>query len=179
MNSTSNLINEEVNGGPSKTLKEETWKYGSSREPIGNKYADIREQSGQASKVKLDEKNGASAKGSLLDTGNSRSNNTTGGPSSGLTSTLETMKSGFQNFKARIGSKKFLPIRQLQENKVSLDSSSESLDEIFQRLKRPSSEHATSNDEDYEIENNIAIKLTFESIIPLQTIWLNFTNFVN
>lgn len=146
MKKTSNLISEETNGSMSKPLKEETSRYGSSREAISNKYSAIREQNRPASKLKPEEENVTYAN-SLLE-GNTSSSNTAGVPSSGLTSTWQNMKSGFQNFKANIGSKKFLPIRQIQENKISPASSSESLDEIFHRLKRPSSEQVIYNDED-------------------------------
>jgi hypothetical protein len=47
------------------------------------------------------------------------------------------MKNGFQNFKANIGSKKFTPLRQdpgyAPHSNVA---SPESLDDIFQRIKR-------------------------------------------
>ena len=148
MESKSNLINEQVNGSLSKTFKEETRRYGPSREAISNKYAAKRVQSGQSSKLKPEEKNIASAKVSLLEGGSSRSGNTTGLPSLRLASTWQTMKSGFQSFKANIGAKKFLPLQQMQEDKFSLDSSSESLDEIFHRLKRPSVDQRINNDED-------------------------------
>ncbi|CAI8598199.1 unnamed protein product [Vicia faba] len=144
---TTDLITEEGNGGLTKTLDEETRRYGSSREAISNKYAAIRGQGGSLSKFKAEEKNAASAY-SALDEGNTNSKSSAGAPSSGLASTWHTMKTGFQSFKSNIGAKKFLPIRQIQENTVSRVSSSESLDEIFQRLKRPSLDQVTYNDED-------------------------------
>jgi hypothetical protein len=148
LKTTSDLITEEVNGGISKTLDEETRRYGSSREAISNKYAAIRGQGGPLSKFKAEEKNVASY--SVLDEGNTtNSRNSAGAPSSGLASTWQTMKTGFQSFKSNIGAKKFLPIRQIQEeNTVSRVSSSESLDDIFQRLKQPSLDQVTYNDED-------------------------------
>ncbi|KAK4256668.1 hypothetical protein QN277_006362 [Acacia crassicarpa] len=136
MKAKSSVTSEKMNGSPSKTLKEDTRR--SSREAIGNKYAAIREQSGQTSKAKPEEKRITSAKVSLLDEGNTQSNNTARPPPSGLASTWQTMKNGFQTFKANIGTKKFMPLRQAEENNMmSRVSSSESLDEIFQRLKRP------------------------------------------
>ncbi|RDX80853.1 LMBR1 domain-containing protein 2-like A, partial [Mucuna pruriens] len=148
MKTTSSLINDETSGSLSKTSKEDTSKYGSSREAITKKYSVIREQGGPASKLKSEEKNVASSD-SLLDQGNTNSSNSAGvEPSSGLTSTWQTMKTGFQTFKANIGAKKFLPLRQIQENKVSHDSSSESLDDIFQKLKRPSAIQSIYNDDD-------------------------------
>ncbi|CAK8567281.1 unnamed protein product [Lathyrus sativus] len=144
---TTDLITEEGNVGVTKTLDEETRRYGSSREAISNKYAAIRGQGGSLSKFKAEEKNTASAY-SALDEGNTNSKSSAGAPSSGLASTWHTMKTGFQSFKSNIGAKKFLPIRQIQENAVSRVSSSESLDDIFQRLKRPSLDQVTYNDED-------------------------------
>ncbi|XP_050205377.1 uncharacterized protein LOC126655300 isoform X2 [Mercurialis annua] len=137
----------DMKGSASTTLKEDGRRHSSSREAISNKYAAVREQSRLANKPM--EKTIASAKVSLLNTGNSELNNTTEGPSSGLASKWESMKNGFQNFKANIGAKKFLPLRQMQEaNLVSRNSSSESLDEIFQKLKRPSYERGNNSDDD-------------------------------
>lgn len=149
MKTTSDLITEEINGSLSKTSDEETRRYGSSREAISNKYAAIREQGRPASKLKAEEKNVASAY-SVLGEGNTNSSSSAGAPSPGLASTWQTMKTGFQSFKANIGAKKFLPLRQTEENRVSRVSSSspESLDDIFQRLKRPSLDQVIYNDED-------------------------------
>ncbi|MCI54953.1 LMBR1 domain-containing protein 2 like A, partial [Trifolium medium] len=80
LKTTSDLITEEVNGGVSKTLDEETRRYGSSREAISNKYAAIRAQGGSLSKLKAEEKNVASY--SVLDEGNTNSRNSAGAPSS-------------------------------------------------------------------------------------------------
>ena len=160
MKATTGLTHDGMYESPSKSLKEEARRHSSSKEAISNKYAAIREHSRQkgSSNIEPAGKNIASAKVSLLDAGNLRSGNMTGGPSSGLTSTWESMKTGFQSFKVNIGAKKFLPMRQVQETKlVSRVSSSESLDEIFQRLKRPSTDHGSSSDDDergIEVENS-------------------------
>ncbi|XVF15251.1 hypothetical protein REPUB_Repub09cG0134800 [Reevesia pubescens] len=159
MKATTTSASDGAKGSPSRPLKEETRKYGTSREAISNKYAAMREQSRQTSNPKPVENNITSAKVSLLEAGNSNSSNQKGGPSSGLASTWRSMKSGFQNFKANIEAKKFLPLRQNQENRLVSrvnSSDSESLDEIFQRLKRPSIDHS---DED-ENENETEIKVT-------------------
>ncbi|KAG7987584.1 hypothetical protein I3843_03G141600 [Carya illinoinensis] len=151
MKVTASLINDGIRESPSRSSKEETRRYSSSKEAISNKYAGIREQSRQKASSNMEPagKNIALAKVSLLDAGNSSPANTTGGPSSGLASTWESMKTGFQSFKANVGAKKFIPLRQIQETKlVSRVSSSESLDEIFQRLKRPSANHKSYSDED-------------------------------
>ncbi|MED6158470.1 hypothetical protein PIB30_033003 [Stylosanthes scabra] len=136
MNTSSELITKETNESVSKTWKDETSRrYGSSREDISNKYAAIREQG----KPKPDEAMAASSD-SVLNEGIDSPGHTARPPPSGLSSTWLNMKAGFQNFKANIGAKKFMPLRQtqIQENNVSDASSSESLDEIFQRLKKPS-----------------------------------------
>ena len=140
MKATATSVTDGGKGSPSRPLKEETRKYGTSREAISNKYAAMRQQSRQVSNPKPVE------------------NNITF-PSSGLASTWRSMKSGFQNFKANIEAKKFLPLRQNPETKLVSrvnSSDSESLDEIFQRLKRPSIDHS---DED-ENENETEIKIT-------------------
>ncbi|KAH1196442.1 hypothetical protein AAZX31_18G014700 [Glycine max] len=144
MKPTSNLITDEINGRLSKTSKEDTSR---SREAITKKYAVVREQGRPASKLKSEEKNAASAD-SLSDEGNTNSSNSSGGSSSGLTSTWQSMKTGFQSFKVNIGAKKFLPLRQIQENTGSSHSSSESLDDIFQKLKRPTLNQSIYNDDD-------------------------------
>ena len=118
-----------------------------SKEAISNKYAAVRAQSRHANTRPVE--NIASAKVSLLDGGSSHSHNTTAGPLAGLAFKWESMKNGFQSFKANIGAKKFLPLRQTQEPQlVSRNSSSQSLDEIFQRLKRPSADHGSLSDDD-------------------------------
>ncbi|EEF27859.1 conserved hypothetical protein [Ricinus communis] len=148
MKSTTSSVTDAAKGSSSTPLKEEGRRYSSSRDAISNKYAAMREQS-RHTNTRPVEKSIASAKVSLLDAGNSESNNTTVGPSSGLATKWESMKNGFQSFKANIGAKRFLPLRQMQESKlVSRNSSSESLDEIFQRLKRPSNEHRSNSDDD-------------------------------
>ncbi|KAL6993178.1 hypothetical protein U1Q18_011296 [Sarracenia purpurea var. burkii] len=142
MKATTRLIKEDVKGSSSKPLKDEVHRYGGSREAISNKYAVIREQSRQTSNMKPVD-NIASTKVSLLQGGNSES------PNSGLASKWASLKSGFQSFKSNMEAKKFLPVRQVQDTKLlSRGSSSESLDEIFQRLKRPSLEHRNNSNED-------------------------------
>ncbi|KAJ6419396.1 hypothetical protein OIU84_029495 [Salix udensis] len=148
MKATSSLGIEDRKRSQSKPLKEESQRYGTSREAVSNKYAAFREQSRQAN-LRPVEKNVTSAKVSLLDDGDSHTNNSTAGPPVGLASKWESMKNGFQSFKANIGSKKFLPLRQTQEPQpVSRDSSSQSLDEIFQRLRRPSRDRGSLSDDD-------------------------------
>ncbi|KHG06121.1 LMBR1 domain-containing 2 [Gossypium arboreum] len=144
-----------VKVSPSRPVKEETRKYGTSREVMSNKYAAMREQSRQISNPKPVENNITSAKVSLLEVGNSHPDNLKGGPSAGLASTWRSMKSGFQNFKANIEARKFLPVRQNQEATLIShvnSSDSESLDEIFQRLKRPSVDHSDENENENDTE---------------------------
>ncbi|XP_014509133.1 LMBR1 domain-containing protein 2 homolog A [Vigna radiata var. radiata] len=154
MKGTSALVNKEIDGNQPKTLKEETRRHNSSREAISSKYAAIRQQSGSAYKLKAEEKNLASAKVSLVEHDNTRSGNAAG--TSGLASTWQTMKTNFQSFKANLGANRFTPIRQTQESKIPHVSSSESLDDIFQRLKRPSLDQNINNDEDNLMGSNIS-----------------------
>ncbi|KAL5053513.1 hypothetical protein RYX36_034195 [Vicia faba] len=144
MNGTSTLTNADINGRLFKTSKEETKRYSSSRDAISSKYAAVRQQSGVASKLNVEERNLDSAKVSLLDKGNTHYGNTSG--TSGFVSTWQTLKKGFTSFKADVGGVKgFLPIRQTQQDRISSVSSSESLDDIFQRLKQPSMDQASYN----------------------------------
>jgi len=105
-------------------------KYSQNREIISNKYSSVRDQSRQAAKpVK---KETVSASVSLLDEGNSEQR-----LPAGISQTWASMKNGFQNFKANVGSKKFTPLRQDPGYAPHSNlSSPESLDDIFQRIKR-------------------------------------------
>lgn len=154
MKAKSNISNEEMNGSLSKTVKEDTRR--SSREAIGNKYAAKRDQSGQTSKTKPEGKSITSAKVSLLDEGRNTPSGNRAGLPPGFASTWQNMKTGFQSFKANIGARKFLPLRQVEENQISRASSSESLDQIFQRLKRPSLDQDIFHDEDNDELDNVS-----------------------
>ncbi|KAJ4793708.1 hypothetical protein LUZ62_044954 [Rhynchospora pubera] len=129
-------IKDDSRRGSLTSQKEENRKYGNSREAIANKYA-VKKQSSPVSiepspvSVSLLEPNPSE---------NQSKNNTNAGPANGLASTWANMKNGFQNFKANMNNRKFLPLRQMETGPMNhtRDSSSESLDEIFKRLnKRP------------------------------------------
>lgn len=139
---------DDATGTPSKSHREESRRYNSSRETLANKYAAIREQHmHSASSAPSKEKFTSTTSVSLLDSPQSQNQlvGNSGVSSSGLSSTWASMKNGFQNFKANVGAKKFLPLRQLQQTNSfhTRVSSSESLDDIFQRLKqKPSRDHS-------------------------------------
>ncbi|KAJ6413645.1 hypothetical protein OIU84_006447 [Salix udensis] len=147
MKATSSSASEERKGSRAKPLKEGQ-RYNTSKEAISKKYAAVREQSRHAN-TRPEEKNIASAKVSLLDAGNSHSHNKTTGPLAGWPFKWESMKNGFQSFKVKIGADRFLPSRQaLEPQLLSHGSSFQSLDEIFQGLKRPSADHGSVSDND-------------------------------
>ncbi|RLN09474.1 hypothetical protein C2845_PM11G25160 [Panicum miliaceum] len=110
-------------------------KYANNRENIASKYTSVREQNRQAGKAVKKEISSNSV--SLLEERNSEQRSNTGVPPTGVSATWASMKIGFQNFKANMGSKKFIPLRQdpgfVPNSNIS---SPESLDDIFQRLKR-------------------------------------------
>uniref|UniRef100_A0A5B7APM4 Putative LMBR1-like membrane protein isoform 2 n=1 Tax=Davidia involucrata TaxID=16924 RepID=A0A5B7APM4_DAVIN len=137
----------------SKLLKAEN-EHDTSREAISRKYTAIRaQQSKQYTNLNSMEMSTAPSTASLSDAGNSQ--NVAAGPSSGLVSTWESMKTGIKNLKSNIEAKKFLPLRQVQDTKHTRVSSSESLDEIFQRLKRPTVDHRNYvNDDDDDLDNH-------------------------
>ncbi|PAN08329.1 hypothetical protein PAHAL_1G403500 [Panicum hallii] len=112
-------------------------KYANNRENIASKYTSVREQNRQAGKAVKKEIQSNSV--SLLEERNSEQRFNTGVPPTGVSATWASMKTGFQNFKANMGAKKFIPLRQdpgfVPNSNVS---SPESLDDIFQRLKRRS-----------------------------------------
>lgn len=126
------------------------------RETFGRKYTAVRTQQ---TTQNLPEKSRAAFDANVSDTGNSHT--TPVGPSSGIASTWQSMKSGFQNIKSNIGAKKFLPLRQVEDTKHSRVSSSESLDELFQRLKQPAVENRAyvvgDNNDDY-VEHAMDVK---------------------
>ncbi|XP_074294451.1 uncharacterized protein LOC141622300 [Silene latifolia] len=111
-----------------KNLNSEARQNRGSGEVIRNKY---REESRQPLSSKL-------------------ADNSTATPS-GLFTPWQTMKSGIQNIKTNFGSNKFLPLRQSQESeRLSQASSSNSLDEIFQRLKRPTVDSDVYSDDRHD-----------------------------
>ncbi|CAO2047424.1 unnamed protein product [Urochloa humidicola] len=122
-------------GATSSTGRAGHSKYANNRENIASKYTTIREQNRQAGKAVKKEISSNSV--SLLEERNSEQRSNTGVPPTGVSATWASMKIGFQNFKANMGSKKFIPLRQdpgfIPNSNVS---SPESLDDIFQRLKR-------------------------------------------
>ncbi|CAL9175505.1 unnamed protein product [Musa hybrid cultivar] len=151
------LPKENSNGIPPKPPKQDKRKDTTSHEAIVNKYAMIREQQvKKPSSPALKEKATSSASVSLLEAGNSQrqSDGPAVGTTSGLTSTWASMKNGFQNFKTNLGAKKFFPLRQVQETPLhSRGSSSESLDEIFQKLKQRPSKNQ-DGDFDFDFDDN-------------------------
>ncbi|GER42821.1 LMBR1 domain-containing protein-like protein [Striga asiatica] len=129
---------------------------------ISNKYTAIREQNKSSphnNNTKLTESI-SSAKVSLLKSSepSNPSNSSSSGAHSAMASKWASMKQGFQSLKANIEAKRFLPLHQIQETQMlSRVSSSESLDEIFQRLKRPSHDRGRYSDgeddeDDFEIK---------------------------
>ncbi|KAH6798311.1 LMBR1-like membrane protein [Perilla frutescens var. frutescens] len=148
----SEFSKEDMKGSSSRPpRKDETQKYSGSKEAISTKYAAMREQSKSGSN-KQPVESIASAKVSLLDAANSQPTNNSA-PSGLASKWAASMKQGFQNFKSNIEAKKFIPLRQAQEPKLLRASSTESLDEIFQRLKRP-------DDDDDADEDNLEIKVS-------------------
>ncbi|WVZ73576.1 hypothetical protein U9M48_021864 [Paspalum notatum var. saurae] len=110
-------------------------KYADNRENIASKYTSIREQNRQTGKAVKKEISSNSV--SLLEERNPDQRSSAGVPPTGVSATWASMKIGFQNFKANMGSKKFLPLRQDPGFVPNSNASSpESLDDIFQRLKR-------------------------------------------
>jgi hypothetical protein len=139
----STKVMEDGKRGQLQPLKEEAL-VDTSREAINKKHASLGEHNKQASNMDSVEKNVTS---STADSSNLQ--NVTTVSSSRIASKWEAVKNGFQNFKSNIDAKRFIHLRQIQETKlVSNVSSSESLDEIFQRLKQPTINHRDYSDDD-------------------------------
>ncbi|KAM3694581.1 hypothetical protein ACJW31_07G068600 [Castanea mollissima] len=84
--------------------------------------------------------------------------NVTEGSSSRFASKWEAMKTGFQNLKSNIVAKRFIPLRQSQETKIDHVSSSESLDEIFERLKQPTMNRRGYYNDDNDDDHGLVIR---------------------
>ena len=90
--------------------------------------------------------------------------NVTAGSSSRFASKWEAMKTGFQNLKFNIVAKRFIPLRQGQETKIDHVSSSESLDEIFERLKQPTMNRRGYYNDDNDDDHGLDIREMRSSI---------------
>lgn len=73
------------------------------------------------------------------------SHSTSSAPSSALASKWESMMHGYKSLRSNIDSSRFFPLG-VQGTTISSHSSFESLDEIFERLKHPPSEHRENSD---------------------------------
>ncbi|KAG6406769.1 hypothetical protein SASPL_134379 [Salvia splendens] len=73
---------------------------------------------------------------------------------SGVASTWESMKTGFQNFKSLVDANRFIQLGHDTDHRRT--SSPESLDEIFERISRPSSRQ-TSFDDEIDLGGDIAM----------------------
>lgn len=62
------------------------------------------------------------------------------GQPSKISLTWESMKTNLQNLRSNMAAKKFMPLHQSQDTQEPQASTSESLDEIFARLKQRSRE---------------------------------------
>ncbi|CAH9133589.1 unnamed protein product [Cuscuta epithymum] len=140
---TPNNDHDDLKGSSSRLSKTEVRRYSyGSKEAITNKFA-----------ASLKEQSNPSAKVSLLDTGPP---DPIGKGSSGLAARWASMKAGLQNFKINMEAKRFTPLRQVSDfiplrqsqDATARLSSSESLDEIFQKLKRPPPDYECPVDED-------------------------------
>ncbi|XP_019182862.1 PREDICTED: LMBR1 domain-containing protein 2 homolog A [Ipomoea nil] len=147
---TSDSNKEDLKGSSSRHPKSEARRYSGSKEAISSKYAALKEQSKPA--VNTEQANVPSTKVSLLDAGTSKPIDSVKGPTGLLAARWASMKAGLQTFKTNLEAKGFPPLRQVGEfvplrqsqdtpylSRLS-SSSSESLDEIFQKLKRPAAE---------------------------------------
>ncbi|XP_012572400.1 uncharacterized protein [Cicer arietinum] len=121
-----------------------------SRKIGGRKYAALRTNLNEevSSKDLTQERESSS----LTNDANDSHQDIISAPSSALSSKWESMMHGLKNLKSNIDSNRFLPLSNSAHHISSLNahSSFESLDEIFERLKRPPSEHR-----DPELTSNI------------------------
>ncbi|XP_029128499.1 LMBR1 domain-containing protein 2 homolog A isoform X2 [Cajanus cajan] len=83
---------------------------------------------------------------SSLASDSNNSQNTSSASSSVLASKWESMMHGFKGLRSKVDSKGFLPLSNAHGSTPNSNSSFESLDDIFERLKRPPSEYRDSGD---------------------------------
>ncbi|CAJ1936094.1 unnamed protein product [Sphenostylis stenocarpa] len=128
----------------SNTVEEENEGNDMSRKFGSRRYAALRTNlNEEVSRNDLTQEGGSSS----LTSDVNDSQNTSSAPSSSvLASRWESMMLGFKSLRSNIDSKRFLPITNAQESTLNTKSSSESLDEIFERLKHPPSEYRDSGD---------------------------------
>ncbi|XP_004230534.1 uncharacterized protein [Solanum lycopersicum] len=144
----STRLREEDNVSHSKPLKGEA-QHESSKEEINGKYKAKRSRS-------MKRENSMSSNGRNRERPLSRDENSLMDlqiqPSRDLSSTWRSMQTGFRNFKSNMESKGFMALHQVQDAGHSRASSTESLDEIFDKIKRPASESTNydSDDDVYE-----------------------------
>lgn len=132
----------------------------STRESIGKKYTAIRGEEIE------EERNWSSKEKNILDDTENPQDTKVEPTSSKLASTWESVKIGFRNFKSNMEAKNFIPIRQAQDTKPSSKDSSESLDEIFERIKRPTSDHrnyGSDGDDDHLNDYAMGIRKAWTS----------------
>jgi len=114
-----------------------------SRKVGGRKYSALRtnlNEEGSSKDFTLERDSSSLTNDSLPDTSSA--------PSSVIASKWESMMHGFKNLKSNIDSNKFLPLsNNTYTSSLNSTSSFESLDDIFERLKRPPSEHKDSGGE--------------------------------
>lgn len=145
----STRLREEDNVSHSKPLKGEAH-HESSKEEINGKYKAKRAR--QMKRENSISSNGRSRDRPLSSRDENSMMDMQVQPSRDLSSTWRSMQIGFRNFKSNMESKGFIPLHQLQDTGHSRASSTDSLDEIFERIKRPGSESANydSDDDVYE-----------------------------
>lgn len=145
---SSTRLREEDNVSHSKPLKGES-QHENSKEEINGKYKAKRAR-------QMKRENSMSSNGRNRERSLSRDENSMMDlqiqPSRDLSSTWRSMQTGFRNFKSNMESKGFIPLHQVQDAGHSRASSTESLDEIFDKIKRPASESTNydSDDDVYE-----------------------------
>uniref|UniRef100_A0A0C9S2R0 TSA: Wollemia nobilis Ref_Wollemi_Transcript_18715_2611 transcribed RNA sequence n=1 Tax=Wollemia nobilis TaxID=56998 RepID=A0A0C9S2R0_9CONI len=145
-------LTKDVKGSHSKIMKEDYQTLGS-KGAIASKYAALREHqtkpsnlpSGLVQQERQDVRPPVQH-GNSGDILNSR--NQFDIPS-GLTTKWQSMKSSFQNIKASIGARRFAPLRQSQEREQvrPQTSTTETLDTIFERLKRRKEDYENNEDD--------------------------------
>lgn len=113
-----------------------------SRKISSRKYAALRPNLNEEDSSKDLNQEGVS---SSLTNDASSSQNITSPPSSALASKWTSMMHGLKSFRSNMDSNRFIPLGNAQTSTHS-HPSSESLDDIFERLKLPPSEHRDSGD---------------------------------
>lgn len=158
---TSHMVSSETNASRTSSRDEEKindseamkveplYESAAAGEGLGRKYTALRGQQTNWSP----KDNSIHEKTSPQDAQTHQDANVEASSSSMITSAWESFKTRFHSLKSNVEANRFIPLRQNQDTMTSRSESTESLDEIFERLKRHTSRHINFDDNDDDLDD--------------------------